>query len=162
MENRKDYEELIQFPSELDTRLWVAFNRVQQAVHRSMDSEMKKRGLPSVKWYDVLWSLERIGGEGLRAFELEHIALFEQSNLSRLLARMVREGFIEEFRCPSDGRGKIYQITDKGKDLRLEMWQVYGPLIQKQMSHFANLIPAEEVIEGLYSMVGDSVYRNDK
>ncbi len=151
--NRSAYEKVNAFPSKEETDLWVALNRVQQVLYRSMDAEMKENGLPPLKWYDVLWELERSAENGSRAFVLESRSLFEQSNLSRLLSRMINEGLIEEFRCPSDGRGRIYKITDGGKKLRKKMWSVYGPLIQSHMSALSKEFPSENLVAGLYSMI---------
>ena len=155
-----DHAEVIAVPSESDTRLWSSLNRVQQGIYRSMNAVMKKNGLPPLKWYDVLWGLERNSETGLRAFQVEQASLFEQSNLSRLLNKLIQEGLIEEFRCPSDGRGRIYKITTEGKALRMKMWRVYAPLIKENMSKLASYIPADEVIPGLCSIVEEELSGN--
>ena len=153
--NRDGHDNVNDFPSKQETDLWVALNRVQQSLYRAMDAEMKEHGLPPLKWYDVLWELERSADDGSRAYALENKSLFEQSNLSRLLARMIDQGLIEEFRCPSDGRGRVYKITSCGKSLRKRMWDVYGPLIHAHMGSLSEEFPSQSLVEGLYSMVED-------
>ena len=94
---------------------WVALNLAQRRIYRSMDSALKANGLPPLRWYDVLWSLERSDRAGLYAYELERALIFEQSNLSRLLNRMIREGLVRETACTEDRRAKVLRITAKGK-----------------------------------------------
>lgn len=125
-------------PTEQETNLWVALNRSQRAIYRAMDSALKAEGLPPLRWYDVLWELERTSRKGLRPFEIEKTHLFEQSNLSRLLQRLVREELVEEMEFPDDGRGKMLRITRKGRQLRKRMWKVYGPHIHKFMGRIAD------------------------
>ncbi|MGI9510565.1 MAG: MarR family winged helix-turn-helix transcriptional regulator, partial [Geminicoccaceae bacterium] len=86
----------LSYPTAEETALWVAFNRAQRSIYRSMDSALKAAGLPPLRWYDVLWSLERSKEKGVRPFELEKLLIFEQSNLSRLLRRMIDAGLVEE------------------------------------------------------------------
>ncbi len=98
-----------------------------------MDAELKAKGLPPLRWYDVLWELERTPKDGLRPMEIEKTHLFEQSNLSRLLRRLIDEGLVEELDFPDDGRGKILKITRQGRRMRKRMWAIYGPLIHELM-----------------------------
>lgn len=125
--------EIMTYPTKDETALWVALNFAQRSIYRQMDLALKAEGLPPLRWYDVLWSLERTGNAGLRAFELEKMLIFEQSNLSRLLSRMAGEGLVEESVFEDDRRGKVLRITSSGQTLRQKMWRVYGPLIHEHM-----------------------------
>ncbi|USG61095.1 MarR family transcriptional regulator [Sneathiella marina] len=125
------------YPTKEETRLWVALNLSQKAIYRVIDTALKQEGLPNLRWYDVLWELERAQELGVRPFELERILIFEQSNLSRLLRRMVGEGVVEEFAFESDGRGKVLKITQKGLRVRQQMWKIYGPLIHQEIGQLS-------------------------
>ena len=125
------------FPTDEETALWIALNRSQQKLYRTVDAALKAEGLPPLRWYDVLWSLERAGSEGGRAFELERSLLFEQSNLSRLLSRIIAEGLAEETVYHKDRRGKKLLITAEGRRVRKRMWTIYGPLIHTFMNGVA-------------------------
>ncbi len=122
------------YPTRDETALWVALNLTQRKIYAAIDAALKTAGLPPLRWYDVLWELERAKDCGARAFELEAKLLFQQSNLSRLLQRMISGGLVEEFVFENDRRGKVIRITEKGSAVRKEMWEVYGPLIHKYMS----------------------------
>ena len=121
------------FPSDQETDLWVMLSLAYRKIYRVMDSELKAAGLPTLRWYDILWSLERSDESGLRAFELKSLLIFEQSNLSRLLARMIAEGLVEETVFAQDRRGKVLHITAEGRTVRRKMWAIYGPLIHRHM-----------------------------
>lgn len=121
------------FPSEQETNLWVMLSLAYRKIYRRMDLELKAAGLPTLRWYDILWSLERNQGSGLRAIELKSMLIFEQSNLSRLLSRLIAEGLVEETVFAQDRRGKVLRITARGRVVRQKMWAIYGPLIHRHM-----------------------------
>lgn len=141
------------FPTAEETALWVSINRAQQYVYRSMDSVLKTRKLPPLRWYDVLWSVERAKSDGVRPFELERMLIFDQSNLSRLLRRMTDEGLIEEAQFSGDKRGKILNITAKGRRTRKKMWRIYGPLIHQHMRSACETYDAVHVASVLKSLM---------
>ena len=141
------------YPTEEETALWVALNLAQRSVYGAMDAALKARGLPPLRWYDVLWAIERAGDGGVRPFEMERSLLFEQSNLSRLLRRMTGEGLVEESVFEDDRRGKLLRITKKGRQVRKAMWQVYGPLIHAHMGEISGEGDLEEMALALSSLI---------
>jgi len=142
------------YPAEEETALWVALNLAQRSTYGAMDAALKAKGLPPLRWYDVLWAIERASGEGLRPFEMEKSLLFEQSNLSRLLRRMTGEGLVEESVFQDDRRGKVLRITQKGRQVREQMWKIYGPLIHKHMCRLSNGYDLEDIALALNSLIG--------
>ncbi len=138
------------YPTKEETALWIALNLTQRSVYQVMDEALQRNGLPPLRWYDVLWAIERAEDKGARAFELKDRLLFEQSNLSRLLRRIVSEGLVEESVCENDRRGKVLRISARGRAVREEMWKTYGPLIHDYMSR----LPAEMNLKDLTSAIG--------
>lgn len=120
------------YPSDEETGLWLALNLAHRTAHRSIEAALKAKGLPALRWYDILWELEQ-AEEGLRPQELERRLVFEQSNLSRTLRRMVGEGLVDQTTHEGDRRGRIVKITVSGKEIRKRMWTVYGPLITENL-----------------------------
>ncbi len=141
------------YPTAEETALWVALNHAQRSICRSMDSALKAKDLPPLRWYDVLWALERAKDVGVRPFELEKLLIFEQSNLSRLLRRMVEAGLVEESIFEDDRRGKVLVITSKGCQIRGQMWKVYGPLIHEHMGSISNRFDLANITQGLKSLL---------
>lgn len=141
-------------PSDEETNLWITLNKSQRAIYRAMDSELKAQGLPPLRWYDVLWELDRTKENGLRPFEIEKRHLFEQSNLSRLLQRLVDEGLVEVLAFPDDGRGKMLRITKQGRQMRRRMWAVYGPLIHKFIGRITDVDELDSANSTLKKLLG--------
>lgn len=134
------------------TAFWVALNLAYRSVHRDMEKALKKAELPPLRWYDVLWALER-ATDGLRPFELEKGLLFEQSNLSRMLRRIIDEGLVEERAFEGDGRGKILRISAKGRKVRKQMWAIYGPEIERHFGEISERQDAGNLVEILKSLI---------
>ncbi len=117
-------------PSETTISAWARLLRAHRLAVSSVERALKIAGMPTLAWYDVLLELERSGDNGLRPFELERAMLLEQYNLSRLLTRLERAGFIERQACDDDGRGQIIIIKHEGRKLRRKMWPVYALAIE--------------------------------
>ena len=121
---------MIQNPSEAVIRVWARLMKAQRLTLASVERELKVAGLPPLVWYDVLLEVERAGHEGLRPFELERAMLLAQYNLSRLVDRIERAGFVERRACEDDGRGQLVAITERGKAIRRKMWPIYSQAVE--------------------------------
>jgi DNA-binding MarR family transcriptional regulator len=113
---------------------WARLVRAQQLLLERVEAELKKAGLPPLRWYDVLLELHRAGSRGLRQFEVGAAVLLSKYNVSRLIDRLEKEKLLERYVCEEDGRGARVQITATGRDLLKRMWPVYGAAISE---HFA-------------------------
>lgn len=139
-------------PNDQTTAIWVLLNIAHKRVTQTFESELKRARLPSAAWYDILWALER-EDEGMRQNELERQSLFDQPNLSRTIKRMVDDGLVTQCPAPSDRRGRVLRITEAGKSLRAQMWEVYGGLMLSQIEDKVPRIHIEGLIEGLAALV---------
>jgi DNA-binding MarR family transcriptional regulator len=139
------------FPNEQETAIWVAMNRAHRAVHAEINAALKARGLPSLRWYDILWSIERQGGS-LRPFELGKDMIFEQSNLSHQLRRIAEKGLIRFEVYEHDQRGRVLHITEEGRRLRAEMWEIYGPMLHERMKALAESEDGGELIRRMNTL----------
>jgi DNA-binding MarR family transcriptional regulator len=120
-------------PSEIVVRAWARLMKAQQLALAAIERELKEAGLPPLVWYDVLLEVERAGNDGSRPFELERAMLLAQYNLSRLIDRIERAGYLERRTCEDDGRGQLIVITDRGKAIRRKMWPVYARAIESSV-----------------------------
>lgn len=118
-------------PSEITVQTWIQLARAFAAAMTTIEQALLDNGLPSLSWYDVLLELERVESSGLRQFELEKSLLLKQYSVSRLVEKIEKEGCLQRVASKEDGRGKRLLITQKGKELRQEMWLVYGPKIEQ-------------------------------
>ena len=128
-------------PTDPAVAAWVCLVRAGNGVISAVGADGKAAGFPPLEWYDVLWELERAPEGGVRPFELEGRLLLAQYNLSRLIDRMTRAGYVDKRPCERDGRGLILVITEEGKALRKRMWPVYSAAIQR---HIGSHLSADE------------------
>ena len=117
------------YPNEAVQRAWVQLIRAQQKAVASIEQALRKAKLPPLAWYDALLELERAGGS-MRPFELERVTLVAQYNLSRLIDRLEKAGYVERRVYANDRRGQVIAITRAGKAIRRRTWSVFGPAIQ--------------------------------
>jgi DNA-binding MarR family transcriptional regulator len=134
-------------PSKSVIRAWARLMKAQQLALASIEQSLKAAGLPPLGWYDVLWELERAGAEGLRPFELERAILLAQYNLSRLVDRIERAGYVVRQPCEDDGRGQLIVITDAGRAMRQKMWPVYARAIEAAMGRHLSARQAETLAD---------------
>jgi DNA-binding MarR family transcriptional regulator len=120
-------------PSDAVIRAWTRLIRAQQTVLSAVEADLKTAGLPPLAWYDALLELSRSTPDGLRPFALEQELLLAQYNLSRLLDRLEKAGYVERRSCPDDGRGQIVAITASGRALVKRMWPTYRAAIGRHV-----------------------------
>lgn len=118
-------------PSKQTESAWVLLIRGQQVLLGKVETALKEAGLPPLSWYDVLLELSRDPGSGLRQYEIGERILLNKHNLSRLIDRLESDGLVKRQACDVDGRGNIVKITEKGAQLKQEMWPVYAKTIQE-------------------------------
>lgn len=109
---------------------WARLVRVSQAKLAAVEAELRRQGFPPLAQYDALLELRRAGDDGLRPFELQREMLLAQYNVSRLVDRLAKAGWIDRHDSAEDGRGQVLKITPQGLDLLRAMWPVYGRAIQ--------------------------------
>jgi len=120
-------------PDKSTERAWALLTRVQQSMRAAIEHDLRNAGLPPLTWYDVLLELERADGGGLRPFELERHLLLAQYNLSRLLDRMQKAGYLKRHAHAEDGRGRIVEITGSGKTIRKKIWPIYRAALKRTL-----------------------------
>ncbi len=128
-------------PSEGTVRAWARLLRTQRTLLDRAEDGLKVANLPPLAWYDVLFELERCGGEGLRPAQLQKELMLAQYNLSRLLDRIEAGGYVVRRLCHEDGRGQVVTITTDGRRMLRRMWVVYSSVIQGSIGE--RLEPAE-------------------
>ena len=114
-------------------RAWARLVRAQQQALTAVESDLKAAGFPPLGWYDVLLELSRADGGELRPFALEQELLLAQYNLSRLIDRLEKAGYVERRTCPEDGRGQVVAITSSGRALVKRMWPSYRAAIGRHV-----------------------------
>lgn len=60
---------------------------------------------------------------GINVSDLLDILGITKQSLSRVLGQLVREGYIQQKRGPKDGRQRLLQLTERGRDLERDLTQ---------------------------------------
>lgn len=120
-------------PSDAATEAWINLVRAQHKTLTAVEGDLKAAGFPPLSWYDVLLELRRAGEDGLRPMEFEDRLLLAQHNVSRLLDRLEKAGYVSRRAHESDGRGQRIHATDAGLDLLKRMWPAYGAAIERHL-----------------------------
>ena len=131
---------------------WVALVRASNGVISAIAADGRAAGFPPLEWYDVLWDLEN-APDGVRPFEMEGRLLLAQYNLSRLIDRMAKAGYVEKRPCEGDGRGLVLVITESGKALRKKMWPVYHAAIRRHIGAHIDEKQAKTLCKLLVGMI---------
>lgn len=96
---------------------WEALFRAQVALVRRFEAEDVWDEV-SMKEYDVLYTLTRAPGAGLRLKDLTREVLLSQPSLSRLVDRLAARGLVERRAVVDDLRGTLVVLTDAGRELQ--------------------------------------------
>ncbi|MGH2407856.1 MAG: MarR family winged helix-turn-helix transcriptional regulator, partial [Candidatus Limnocylindrales bacterium] len=92
-----------------------AFIRDHAAVARTLEAELEAEHALSLADYDALVQLT-IADEGrLRMNELADRLLLTRSGVSRLVDRLVADGYVQRHACSTDARGAYAMLTDAGR-----------------------------------------------
>ena len=99
-----------------DPRLgaWRSFLRAHARVVRELERELQSEQKLALSDYDVLVQLAASGEHRLRMSELADRLLLSRSGATRLIDRLVAEGFVERASCETDRRGQWAELTDAG------------------------------------------------
>ena len=98
----------------IDDYLLYLLARASHQASEQFHAEVKRAGLKVPEWR-VLASLA--DGDGLSVGDLARITLYQQPTLTKVLDRMVRQGWVERRADPADGRMVRVHSTAAGKTL---------------------------------------------
>ncbi|MCP2169163.1 MarR family winged helix-turn-helix transcriptional regulator [Goodfellowiella coeruleoviolacea] len=104
----------IELPTETERR-WHRLRLAVGRINERLERALSPYGL-SLSEYTALAALQFSDDGGhLRQQVLADAVPLNQSSLSRLVARLEREGLTERYHCYNDRRGVYTQITEKGR-----------------------------------------------
>jgi DNA-binding MarR family transcriptional regulator len=126
----------------LRSSLWRLFLTAQVKLRDRLETKLDLAGLPSLEWYDVLYTLKEAPELRLRLSELAEKVLLTRSNLTRLVDRLENAGLLQRVSCPSDRRGTFAVLTEAGLAMQQQIWPIYAEGIAE---YFASQINENEV-----------------
>ncbi len=102
--------------TESEYAAWRGFLRTHAVIVRALDRELEEQEGLSLGVYDVLVALIQAEGRRLRMSDLADAILLSPSGLTRVIDRLVREGYVERTRCEDDRRGQWAELTPHGEE----------------------------------------------
>ena len=142
-------------PSQIVIQAWARLVRAANQTMDAVESDLKAAGFPPLGWYDVCLELSRAGEVGLRPLEIEDHLLLAQHNVSRLVDRMAKAGYVARKAHESDGRGLRIILTAKGHELLEAMWPHYRAAIERHVgSKLGGDDRATQLVELLAPLAG--------
>jgi DNA-binding MarR family transcriptional regulator len=96
-----------------------------------IEQDLVKADLPPLTWYDILFAISEAPEKKLRLHELAQTVLLSRSNVTRLVDRLEKAGFLQREQCSSDRRGAFATISDEGLTILEQMWSIYEAAILK-------------------------------
>lgn len=87
----------------------------------------------SMREYDVLFTLSRCPGTGLRVRELTREILLSQPSLSRMIERLHSRGLVARHAAPGDGRGTVVVLTPEGDAMRRRIGRKHVASIRRTL-----------------------------
>lgn len=84
---------------------------------------------------DVLAGGTARGGSSLRVQEISERVHLSQSALSRLIARLEKDGLLERCMCPQDRRGVVVALTAKGRTLHGEVLPLQRAVLTRMLTN---------------------------
>jgi len=106
---------------------------VYSLLYRQMEDYFKGYELTPVK-FNALLLLKHLGGKaGLSQNEIGHHLIVTPSNITRLMDRLITDGYAEREPSKEDRRVKIIRITGKGEAVLDKLFHGYGEMIQQSV-----------------------------
>jgi len=100
--------------SEDELNAWRAFLRAHRVVTAALDGELSAERDMSLGSYEVMLVLAKAPNRAMRMSELADAVVLSRSGVTRLVDRLEAEGVVERATCPTDARGLLAHLTDRG------------------------------------------------
>ncbi|HET7018113.1 MAG TPA: MarR family transcriptional regulator [Streptosporangiaceae bacterium] len=93
---------------------WRLYLTACQSAFASIEAQLlRDSGLPH-GYYEILVHLSETPGRALRMSQLAAASSYSKSRLSHAVSKLEARGLVARLDCPTDRRGQIAQLTEKG------------------------------------------------
>ena len=143
---------------------WRGMQALAGQIERAIDEELRDEWDISLGWFDVLASLQRLGGRA-RPLDVSADLRLPASSVSRRLDRLEEEGWVARHRHvdPDDKRAVEVELTRTGRRLWREMNVTYRRAVQSWFAiHLGDdeIAAVQRVLDLLMASV-DQLEEND-
>lgn len=100
--------------SEDEQCTWRAFLTAMRLLTDQLDRELQRDADIPHTYYEILVALSEAPGRRLRMNQLAEVCQSSRSRLSHAVNRLEEAGWVRREACPTDKRGALAVMTDKG------------------------------------------------
>ncbi|GLZ41142.1 MarR family transcriptional regulator [Actinokineospora sp. NBRC 105648] len=100
--------------TEAEQEVWRTFITMLGALVDTLDKQLQRDSALPYTYYEILVVLSHAPDRSLRMSELAGLRGSSRSRLSHAVARLESAGWVERRECPTDKRGSLAVLTDKG------------------------------------------------
>jgi DNA-binding MarR family transcriptional regulator len=100
--------------NEEEQRTWRAYMASTQLVSDALDRQLQRDAAMPHAYYTLLVWLSETPGRSMRMTDLAERSKITRSRLSHAISRLEQSGWVRREHCPSDRRGQLAVLTDKG------------------------------------------------
>jgi DNA-binding MarR family transcriptional regulator len=97
-----------------EQKTWRAFVGTCHAFFAAIDAQLQRDTAIPLAYYEILVRLSEAPGHTLRMTQLAEAASASKSRVSHAVARLEERGWVRRQDCPTDRRGQLAQLTDRG------------------------------------------------
>jgi len=97
-----------------EQRTWRAYLLATQLLHEQFERDLQRCARMPHAYYEILVRLSEAPGRTIRMSELADRLRSSRSRLSHAVARLEDAGWVRRESCPSDRRGALAVLTDRG------------------------------------------------
>ena len=97
-----------------EQRTWRAFLTAIRLLTDQLDRELQRDADIPHTYYEILVALSEAPGRTLRMSQLADLSQSSRSRLSHAVSRLEEAGWVRREPCPTDKRGSLAVLTDKG------------------------------------------------
>src|SRR5262244_2197205 len=97
-----------------EQRAWRAYLEATKLLFDALDRQLQRDSAMPHAYYEILVRLSEAQGRSMRMSELADRTRSSRSRLSHAVARLEERGWVERRNCPTDKRGQLAVLTDKG------------------------------------------------
>jgi DNA-binding MarR family transcriptional regulator len=99
---------------ETEQATWRAFLAAIRLLTNQLDRELQRDADMPHTYYEILVALSEAPCRALRMNELADLCQSSRSRLSHAVSRLEEAGWVRREACPTDKRGALAVLTDKG------------------------------------------------
>lgn len=112
-------------------------------IEKEIEKVLGSFGLSAVKM-NALLIIEHVGkNKGLSQVDISQRMIVTAGNITRLIDRLEKEGWVKRIADTEDRRVNLIKITNTGSDLLAKAWPVY----KKEVNRIASVIPDTKIVD---------------